>query len=655
MKRDIKIFLFDNDKKDGGAVYVGSDFNECLESVLFRDKTKENINENERIYHELIVQYWAWKNIKAEYYGFGKMNQKIDYTETYKTLDEVVGASDVILTGGEEYSAWLKKVETIHFKGLDNRYIVNVEDVYATVLSIYPDYADIVARFKREGKIYGNSNFIMKNTLFFEYCEILFGVLFDIEKKTDFSHFNQQELYVFSLMAEILFGVYIMKLKNERTDIRIACFPLKKEIRMKQFEHVYPMYSKNNVAIALSCNEQYMPILGVMLKSLLDNSGTEHNYDIIVMQRTPDSENTYLDTQKVLVKKLVSNYPNANIRFVDVSAIIDAESFYVHYNYTPETYFRLFLPQILCGYKKIVYMDADIIVKRDIAELYDTDLEGALIGAVRDPIINGTAKSTRWNMQYNMSELGIKNIYDYFQAGVLLIDIEEISKNELPKKMIDYAMTHECELVDQDVLNLFCQGRVKFIDNRWNVDMNPVAMEVVPAAPSEVWEEYLRNREEGYIYHFAGGEKPWLIPDMVKAEIFWEVARRTPWYEQLLANMMKQIISSQKEKASFDWRFPYELVKPGSNIAIYGAGNVGKSFKKTMSLSGYANVLLWVDRNYANLVEMGVREPEILKGNEGIDKVIIAINNIATAKEVREYLQGLEIDPQKIVWMDYSK
>lgn len=652
MKKDIRLFVCGD---CGTLAYEGTDYEKCLDKAAINKESSDSLNEKEKIYHELVSQYWAWKNVNADYYGFNSELQRFDYSSDYSSLDEAVEHSDIILTEGIEYGSWQRIMEKKRFKGLIKKYVFDVEDVYTTILDLYPNYAEAVGSLKNGGIVYVDNNFIMKKDIFFEYCALLFTVLFEVEKKTDFSLLNEQELFSFSYMSELILSVYLLKLKSERTDIRILSLPLK---RINQAENVVllqPVYSENAVTITFSCNEKYMPILGVMLKSLLDCAGKEYNYDLIVMQRNPDNKSSYIETQRVLLEDMVKSYTNANIRFMDVSSLIDSESFYVHYNYTPETYFRLFLPQILRGYKKILYMDADVIVKHDIAELYNIDLEGAILGAVRDPIIIGTSKSARWSMQEYMLELGVSNIYDYFQAGILLIDIEEISKNDLPKRMIEYAMTHECELVDQDVLNLFCQGRVRFIDNRWNVDVNPVAMEVVPAAPADIWKLYQRNRREAYVYHFAGDVKPWWNPDMEKAEIFWEVARKTPWYEQLLGNMTKHMLSEREKRTESVWHFPFKSVRAGSSIAIYGAGNVGKAFKKTMELSGYANILLWVDKDFENLLELGVKSPESLRDKKEIDNIIIAINNKDIAQEISKSLEDMGVDAKKVVWEEYSK
>jgi lipopolysaccharide biosynthesis glycosyltransferase len=231
-----------------------------------------------------------------------------------------------------------------------------------------------------------------------------------------------------------------------------------------------------------------------------------------------------------------------------------------------------------------------MIVCHDVAELYNIDLEGNILGAVRDPIISGSNKSPAYNKRDDMEKLGIKNIYDYFQAGVLLIDLKKISENGLCDRMIEYAATHDCDLVDQDVLNLFCQGRVKFIDNKWNVDVNNIAVKVVPYAPAAMWKEYRKNRECAYIYHFAGADKPWNNPALDKADIFWNTARKTSWYEIILEDLIgssvffrRSVIPKNSDTMQEIIKIPDDLAK--LTIPIMRAYN-------EMSALGMADILI---------------------------------------------------------------
>lgn len=60
---------------------------------------------------------------------------------------------------------------------------------------------------------------------------------------------------------------------------------------------------------------------------------------------------------------------------------------------------------------------------------------------------------------------------------------------------------------------------------------------VIKYAPYEILDAYENARKEPYIIHYAGFLKPWMKPDEDFGYVFWDVARRTPYYEQLLKDM----------------------------------------------------------------------------------------------------------------------
>lgn len=529
-----------------------------------RDDEGENIsNKNDR-YCELTAQYWAWKNVDADYYGFMHYRRHFAFREisnpvglggvtVIPRIDEAykknIGMSDneiyacirdydIILPTPVDASSWGTLSNEVQFSCLDNLHAVDFDLTCQTVLELYPEYREALEEFRNGTMAYWYNMFVMRKEIFLDYSAWLFNILEHTELKIDFTYFSEQEMRSLAFMAERLLSVYLIKLLKDRPDLKVKHLKVTLLKNTDRLPDIRPAFPENNVAIAVSCNEYYMPILGVMLYSLLENTTVEYNYDILVMRNIPEFDSTGALRYTDMLKRMVGRYNNVNIRFVDISGLIGDKDFFVRGNFTPETYFRLFLPQILTNYEKILYMDADMIVCHDISELYSQDLAGNLLGAVRDPIISGSNKSPMYNKHGDMEKLGIRNIYDYFQAGVLLIDIQKISENGLCEKMIEYAATHDCDLVDQDVLNLFCQGRVKFIDNKWNVDVNTIAMKIVPYAPAAMWREYKCNRENAYIYHFAGADKPWNDPGLDKADIFWNVARKTPFYEIILEDLI---------------------------------------------------------------------------------------------------------------------
>lgn len=572
IKEDVgKVEIFVSYHKDGEIlrsdvltpIHVGA----ALSSVkldMQRDDEGDNVSLKNDRYCELTAQYWAWKNTDADYYGFMHYRRHFAFREIpnpvglggvtiLPRIDEEykknIGLSDneiyacikdydIILPTPIDTSAWGTLSNEVQFSSLDNLHAVDFDLTCQTILELYPEYEEAVSEFRNGKYAYWYNMFVMRKEIFFDYSEWLFHILENTEPKIDFTYFSEQEMRSLAFMAERLFSVYIIKLLKDRPELRVKHLKVTLLKNTDKLPDLNPAFEQNNVAIAVSCNEYYMPMLGVMLSSLLENGMPDNNYDIIVLRNKPEFDSDSAVRNIKMLEKLVRRYSNANIRFVDISGLIGSKDFFVRGNFTPETYFRLFLPKILKNYEKVLYLDADMVVCHDVAELYHTDLEGALLGAVRDPIISGSNKSPAYNRHDEMEKLGIKNIYDYFQAGVLLIDLKKLSENGLCDKMIEYASTHECDLVDQDVLNLFCQGRVKFIDNKWNVDVNNIAMKVVPYAPAAMWKEYRENRECAYIYHFAGADKPWNNPGLDKADIFWDAARRTSWYEIILEDLI---------------------------------------------------------------------------------------------------------------------
>lgn len=544
-------------------IHVGA----ALSSIkldMQRDDEGDNISAKNDKYCELTAQYWAWKHVDADYYGFMHYRRHFAFREIPNPVElggvvelprmdhryirnvglmdnEIYGCIkdyDVILPTPIDASSWGTLSNEIQFSSLSNLHGVDFDLTCQTVLELYPEYEDAVSKFRNGTYAYWYNMFIMRKELFFDYSKWLFSILEKAESKIDFTYFSEQEMRSLAFMAERLFSIYLIKLLKDKPNLKVKHLKVTLLKSTDKAPDMKPAFKVNNVAIAVSCNEYYMPILGVMLSSLLEHSSLDHNYDILVLENKPELDSHGAVRNIKMLEKLVGRYSNASIRFVDISGLLGNKEFFVRGNFTPETYFRLFLPQILGNYEKVLYLDADMVVCHDVAELYETDLNGALLGAVRDPIISGSNKSLIYNKHEDMEKLGIKNIYDYFQAGVLLIDLKKISENSLCEKMIEYAATHDCDLVDQDVLNLFCQGRVKYIDNKWNVDVNNIAMKIVPYAPAAMWKEYRKNREQAYIYHYAGADKPWNNPALDKADIFWEAARKTAWYEIILEDLI---------------------------------------------------------------------------------------------------------------------
>src|SRR5699024_8483631 len=135
------------------------------------------------------------------------------------------------------------------------------------------------------------------------------------------------------------------------------------------------------VPVVTASDENYAPYLSVMIATVLDNCNkSRHIYFYVI----DDGISEY---SKEGLRQTVSDHSaNASIQFLTVDTDV-YEDFLVSDHITTTAYLRISLPKILTkyNYKKVLYLDSDILVLDDIVDLYDTSLNDHTIGAVIDP------------------------------------------------------------------------------------------------------------------------------------------------------------------------------------------------------------------------------------------------------------------------------
>ena len=156
------------------------------------------------------------------------------------------------------------------------------------------------------------------------------------------------------------------------------------------------------------------------------------------------------------------------IRCINVSGMSFADRNGPNYH-APWTYMtmaRCALHNILQDESRVLYLDADTIVMFDVSELFETDLKGNVIGAVREPA-------------------RCLDPFVYFNAGVLLMDLDQL-RGGLGDDMLRLLNTRKLRCVDQDAINLLCQARI--------LELNPIYNA----------NDYTAVPGNAKIYHYAG-------------------------------------------------------------------------------------------------------------------------------------------------------
>ncbi len=304
-------------------------------------------------------------------------------------------------------------------------------------------------------------------------------------------------------------------------------------------EQLKKAFDGDNVALAFAADEAFVPFFSVLFSSLLEHASHDRNYDIIILQ-------TDITTESMdLLLSMIKDRKNISLRFINVSSYLSSfESLFIHLHLKMETWYRLLLPQLLPDYEKILYLDCDMIAESDISELFDTDVEGFLLAAVRDPdtagLYNGFDPSRK---RYTHKIMKMKDPANYFQAGTILFNLDEFRKTYTTEEMLEFAASQKWKLMDQDVLNCLCEDRVKYIDMSWNVMFDMLHYRkngIIACAPKEIKEEYKEARKQPKIIHFAGPQKPTFSRHCDFGDRFWHYAAMSPFYERLASERKKR-------------------------------------------------------------------------------------------------------------------
>ncbi len=296
-------------------------------------------------------------------------------------------------------------------------------------------------------------------------------------------------------------------------------------------EEIKPAFFKNNIAVCFSVNDAYIPLMAVTLQSIIENSSPENNYDIIVLMTDVSSEN------QSKIFSMISKHINFVVRFINVGALVYGYNFFIESDptntkYSNEIYFRILVPTLMSAYSKAVFLDSDVVVNEDIANLYNIDLADNMISAVRD--YEGIASCYHHNYartKYRINELGIKNFENYFISGVVVINIKKFSEIFTEKTLLNMAVSKNWIQFDQDLLNYICKDSVKIIDSAW--DFVEDIDETYSHMPDHLYREYLESEKNPKIIHYSGSRKPWKNPGSKFNKYFDKYLDHTPFKDEI--------------------------------------------------------------------------------------------------------------------------
>ncbi|MBQ1535097.1 MAG: glycosyltransferase family 8 protein, partial [Ruminococcus sp.] len=275
------------------------------------------------------------------------------------------------------------------------------------------------------------------------------------------------------------------------------------------------------IPIFYACDDAFVKYTVVSMYSMISNASKEYKYVLHILHTEIS------DKMKQTVNRLAND--NFEISFVNVDQYLQSisDKLPLRDYYSKTTYYRLFIAEMFPQYSKALYIDSDTVVLGDVSRLYLTDIKDAYLGACHEQAM----VQTDIYGTYVEKVVGVSR-YNFFNAGLMLINCEQFRLHFVLDKFIDYLHYYNFVVTqDEDYLNLICKDHVYWLDQRWN---------------TETFGQIDYPIEQAEMIHYIMTNKPWHYEDCLYGEFFWKYARQTEVYDEVLA---VQRSYSDEEKA----------------------------------------------------------------------------------------------------------
>ena len=204
---------------------------------------------------------------------------------------------------------------------------------------------------------------------------------------------------------------------------------------------------------------------------------------------------------------------------------------------TVQAWFRIKLPDLCKDLDKVLYLDCDTLIRGNLDELFSMDLTGKYLAGVKDV----------WGVSKYVKRLGMKSGV-YVNSGMLLFNCNYCRKEHFFDKVVDFAKNNAkiIEFCDQDSINKVVDEHKLVISPKYNL-MDTWWRGGYYEFEGEEEAEYLQAKENPVIAHLTGLKPAFKGCGNKFKDEWWEVAKRTKIYDELLKDYMASKEPSNKE------------------------------------------------------------------------------------------------------------
>lgn len=201
---------------------------------------------------------------------------------------------------------------------------------------------------------------------------------------------------------------------------------------------------------------------------------------------------------------------------------------------------KFLIPNIFNNIDKILYLDGDIIIKKDLYSLYNTDISNYPLAAIKD---SGSIYS---------KNLERKKFKKYFNSGVMLMNLDFLRKGNFVDKLIKAKKAEiHSNLMDQDIFNKIFDENVYLLPIKYNFlyinllrSINKYTIEDINKLFSSNYSSLDEIKEDAYIIHFSSKDKPWKYFNVPYGDVWEYCFQQSPCKDAVLKR--KPLVNNDK-------------------------------------------------------------------------------------------------------------
>lgn len=263
---------------------------------------------------------------------------------------------------------------------------------------------------------------------------------------------------------------------------------------------------EKGINLCLISDEKYCLPLLTILKSLLINRCKNHIYNIFIL---------YTGNRHDFIED-VQSFSEYNFYIKCIPCNFNTNGLKSSNHISPATYIKFDIPNIFKKFDKMLYLDTDIIILKDLMPLWKIQLEKYYFACVEDPLAYFTP--TR-DFRKRLNTTNKK----YFNAGVLLLNLKKLREDGISLKLYQNSLENNWIFADQDAFNAVAGHNCKYIPYYYNITGTNERHMGFENLRNNYF-KYLKNNnweKEGYIYHFTA-TKPWWDKNIPFASVWYK-------------------------------------------------------------------------------------------------------------------------------------